>query len=337
MAIASSSSFARIDLHTHILPRHLSENARQYLELRSRSDGDPRLDMFKDGKFFRTIEPNCFDVDVRLREMDEHQITMQVLSTIPVLFNYASNEWNNVLQLARELNDHIASICRQHPTRFVGLGTIPLQAPDLAIEELRRCVLELNLKGVQIGTHVNDWSLDHDELERFWAEAEKLDACVFVHPWDMPMEKPYDRYWLPWLCGMPFETTAAMCSFLMGGVLQRYPKLRIAFAHGGGSFPFTIGRIDHGHECRPDICAVRNFQRPSSYIGQFYVDSLVHDVRALKYMTEILGEDSIVLGSDYPFPLGEEKAGDLIVQTFENEPKRCEKMLNLNAKRFLKL
>lgn len=152
---------------------------------------------------------------------------------------------------------------------------------------------------------------------------------------------------------MPFETTAAMCSVLMGGVLQRYPKLRIAFAHGqliddrktfqlcislgGGSFPFNIGRIDHGHECRPDICAVRNSQRPSSYIGQFYVDSLVHDVRALKYLTEILGEDSIVLGSDYPFPLGEEKAGDLIVQTFENEPKRCEKMLNLNAKRFLKL
>lgn len=106
---------------------------------------------------------------------------------------------------------------------------------------------------------------------------------------------------------------------------------------GGGSFPFTIGRIDHGHECRPDLCASKTSQRPSSYIGRFYVDSLVHDVRALKYLVDIIGEDSIILGSDYPFPLGEDNAGDLILQTFENEPKRCEKLLSLNAKRFLKL
>ena len=106
---------------------------------------------------------------------------------------------------------------------------------------------------------------------------------------------------------------------------------------GGGSFPFTVGRIDHGHECRPDLCASKDSHRPSSYIGRFYVDSLVHDVRALKYLVDVMGEDSIVLGSDYPFPLGEEKAGDLILQTFPNEPNRCEKLLSLNAKRFLKL
>lgn len=198
---SSSIRLARIDLHTHILPRELSANARQFLELRPRPDGDPRIDMYKNGKFFRTVDPNCFDVDVRLREMDENQISMQVLSTVPVLFNYDSTDFPHVLELARELNDHIASICRQHPTRFLGLGTVPLQAPDLAIEELRRCVQHLGLKGVQIGTHVNEWSLDHEELDRFWAEAEQLDACIFIHPWYMPSQQPYDRYWLPWLCG----------------------------------------------------------------------------------------------------------------------------------------
>jgi aminocarboxymuconate-semialdehyde decarboxylase len=157
--------------------------------------------MFKDGKFFRTIEPNCFDINIRLREMDENNVSMQVLSTIPVLFNYSSEKFENVLELSRELNDHIASICQQHPTRFIGLGTIPLQAPDLAIGELRRCVNELGLKGVQIGTHVNDWNLDNEALDRFWCEAEKLDASIFIHPWDMPEGKRFEEYWMPWLCG----------------------------------------------------------------------------------------------------------------------------------------
>jgi aminocarboxymuconate-semialdehyde decarboxylase len=196
-----SSPLARIDIHTHILPRNLSANAQKYLELRPHADGDPRLDMFKDGQFFRTIEPNCFDINVRLREMDENNISMQVLSTIPVLFNYESEDAQDVLELSRELNDHIGSICRQHPTRFIGLGTAPLQAPKLAIKELHRCVNELGLKGLQIGTHVNDWNLDNEHLDEFWWEAEKLDACIFIHPWDMPKGKRFEEYWMPWLCG----------------------------------------------------------------------------------------------------------------------------------------
>ncbi|CAF4155601.1 unnamed protein product [Rotaria socialis] len=302
-----TSPLARIDIHTHILPSSLSANAQKYLELRPHAEGDPRLDMFHNGKFFRTIEPNCFDINVRLREMDENKTDMQVLSTIPVLFNYSSKDAEGVLAISRELNDHIASICRQHPTRFIGLGTVPLQAPELAINELRRCVNELGLKGVQIGTHVNQWNLDCAELDQFWYEVEKLDACVFVHPWDMPKGERFDDYWMPWLCGMPFETTSAICSILMGGVLEKYPKLRLAFAHGGGSFPFTVGRIDHGHECRPDLCAYKNSKLPSSYIGRFCVDSLVHDSRALKYLVETMNEDCIMLGSDCPFPLGENR------------------------------
>lgn len=196
-----SSDLARIDIHTHILPHELSSIAKKYLELRPHAKDDPRLDMFQNGKFFRTIEPNCFDINVRLREMDEKNVAMQVLSTIPVLFNYSSKDFHAVLELSRELNDHIASVCRQYPKRFIGLGSVPLQAPELAIEELRRCVNELGLKGVQISTHVNEWNLDNEELDPFWCEVEKLDACVFIHPWDMPKGDRFDAYWMPWLCG----------------------------------------------------------------------------------------------------------------------------------------
>lgn len=332
-----SFSLDRIDIHTHILPRELSENAKKFIEIRPRQNGDVRVDMFKNGVFFRTIEPNCFDINVRLEEMDRKQISMQVLSTIPVLFNYASENHREVLEFSRELNDHIASICKQYPTRFIGLGTVPLQAPKLAAEEVRRCVKELGLKGVQIGTHVNDWNLDHDELDIFWCEVEKLDACVFIHPWDMEMGKRFDDHWMPWLCGMPFETTSAICSILMGGILRKYPKLRLAFAHGGGSYPYTIGRIDHGHECRPDLCASKDDNRPSSYVGRFYVDSLVHDARALKYLVDIIGENNVMLGSDSPFPLGEEYPGELIRQTYSHDLDKCEKLLSSNARQFFKL
>lgn len=197
-----SSSFSRIDIHTHILPRELSLNAQKYLELRPNPTDGTRLDMFKNGKFFRTIEPNCFDLQTRLKEMDQIGVSMQVLSTIPVLFNYSSKNFDEIAELHRELNDHISSICKSYPDRFIGLGTLPLQAPERATAELRRCVTELGLKGVQIGTHVNEWSLDDEHLSTFWKEAERLDACIFIHPWDMPTDKHYEKYWTPWLCGL---------------------------------------------------------------------------------------------------------------------------------------
>jgi aminocarboxymuconate-semialdehyde decarboxylase len=153
---------------------------------------------------------------------------------------------------------------------------------------------------------------------------------------------------------MPFETTSAICSILMGGILEKYPKLRLVFAHGksfikiesfglifdflgGGSFPYTIGRIDHGHECRPDLCAFKNGQKPSSYVGRLYFDSLVHDSRALKYLVEIMDENCVMLGSDYPFPLGEEKPGELIIKAYPNDLDKCQKLLNINARRFFKI
>lgn len=177
------------------------------------------------------------------------------------MFNYAARP-EHTLDLARYLNDHIAQVVAEDPKRFVGLGTLPMQAPELAVQELKRCREELGLTGIQIGSHINDWNLDAPELDPIWAACEETNAVVFVHPWDMDSKGRMEKYWFPWLVGMPCETTISICAMVMGGVLERFPKLKVSFAHGGGSFPATVGRIQHGFEVRPDLCATRTKNGP---------------------------------------------------------------------------
>ena len=223
------------------------------------------------------------------------------------------------------------------PNLSEGLGTLPMQAPELAVQELRRCILDLGLSGVQIGSHVNDWNLDADELFPIFQEAEKLGACIFVHPWEMMGREKMPKYWLPWLVGMPAETTLAACSLIFGGVFERLPKLKVCFAHGGGAFPFTIGRIEHGFNCRPDLVAVDNSVNPREYIGKFWVDSLVHDQKALDFLVSVMGEERIILGSDYPFPLGEDHPGLLVESSQTLTEAQKTKILETNALEFLGL
>ena len=270
--------------------------------------------MVQDGRAFRDVGPNCWDPAVRIEECRAHGVDMQVLSTIPVMFNYAAKPAHTV-EIARFLNDHIAGIVAADPVHFQGLGTLPMQAPDLAILELRRCVRELGLRGVQIGSHVNAWNLSAPELFPVFEEAAALGAAVFVHPWDMMGEDRMQKYWLPWLVGMPAEASLAICSLIFGGVLERLPSLRIAIAHGGGSFAGTLGRIEHGWRCRPDLVALDNAKGPREYLGRFWVDSLVHDPKMLEHVVETFGAHRVALGSDYPFPLGEDVPGSLIASS----------------------
>jgi aminocarboxymuconate-semialdehyde decarboxylase len=187
-----------------------------------------------------------------------------------------------------------------------------MQAPDLAVKELERCVKKLGLAGIQIGTHVNDWNLEAPEIFEIFQAAEELGAAVFIHPWDMIGKEKMNKYWLPWLVGMPMESSLAICSMIFGGVLEKLPKLRVAFAHGGGSFPATIGRIEQGFLVRPDLCAVDNPINPREYLKRIYIDSLVHDTATLDFLVNMFGASRIALGTDYPFPLGELEPGSLI-------------------------
>ncbi len=166
--------------------------------------------------------------------------------------------------------------------------------------------------------------------------ANDLDAFIFVHPWDMMGQERMTRYWLPWLVGMPAETCLAICSMIFSGIFERFPRLRVAFAHGGGSFPATIGRIEHGFQARPDLCAIDNDVNPRDYLGRFLVDSLVHDKKALEYLLDVVGEDSIALGTDYPFPLGEDEPGKLI-ESLDIADSVKAKLLGGNALSWLKI
>jgi aminocarboxymuconate-semialdehyde decarboxylase len=304
----------KIDVHTHILPKNIPD-----WKGRFGYGGFISLDHYRpchahmvrdDGKQFRDIEENCWDPARRIEEMDRDGVSVQVLSTVPVMFSYWAKPEDGA-EIARFLNDHIAEVVTEYPLRFVGLGTLPLQDTKLAIAELERC-RSIGLAGVQIGTNVNQLNLSEPQFFDIFQACESLGLAVFVHPWEMMGEADMQKYWLPWLVGMPAEVSRAICSLIFAGVLERLPGLRICFAHGGGSFPATIGRIDHGFRVRPDLCAVDNPHSPRKYLSRMYFDSLVHEAAKLDYLIKLVGADQVMLGSDYPFPLGELEPGKLI-------------------------
>lgn len=327
----------KIDIHTHIMPAEMPNWTKKfgYGEFIHLEHRNCEACMMKGDKLFRVVEENCYKEDMRLKEMDETEVSIQVLSTIPVLFNYWAKPADG-LETSRFFNDHIAETVSRSPERFIGLGTIPLQDIDLAIKEMERCINELKMPGIEIGTNINCHNLSDKKFFPFYEAAEKLGCAIFIHPWEMMGENQMQKYWLPWLVGMPAETARAICSLIFGGVFEHFPKLRVAFAHGGGSFPFTIGRIGHGFDVRPDLVAVDNSIPPADYIGKFWIDSLVHDKKTMEFLIDVMGEDTICLGSDYPFPLGEQHPGKLI-EKMKLSKKASKKLLYKNAVNWLDL
>ncbi len=300
----------KIDTHAHILPPTWPNLAEKYGDDRFAVmvNADGRHRIYKDGKFFREVWENAFNENHRIADYAKFGVQTQVISTVPVLFSYWAKP-HQALELHAFLNDHTAEICRSKPRHYAGIGTVPLQSPTLAIQEMERCIEQLDLQGVQIGSHIDDWNLDAPELFPFFEAAADLGAAILVHPWDMMGKESMPKYWLPWLVGMPAEQARAACCLIFGGVLERLPKLRVCFAHGGGSFPYTIGRIEHGFHMRPDLVATDNARNPRDYFSQIFFDSCVHDDRALRYLLDVAGAKHVMLGTDYPFPLGEQHPG----------------------------
>ena len=323
----------KIDIHTHILPRDLPNLREKYGYggfIRLDHDGCGCAKMMRDETFFREVEPNLWDGDERVADCDRSRVDVQVLSTVPVMFSYWAKP-EHTHDLAKILNDDLAQVVARHPKRFVGLATLPMNAPERAVQELERAVTELGMIGAQIATHINGQNLDDPQFTPIWEAAASLGAAIFVHPWDMMGMDQMPRYWLPWLVAMPAETSRAICSLAMGGVFERFPGVRFAFAHGGGSFPGTVGRVRHGFRMRPDLCQVETTTNPADLLNHVFLDSLVHDRAALMFLVELFGAERVMLGTDYPFPLGELEPGRLIETTRGLTPDQKERMLSGTA------
>ncbi len=328
----------RIDIHTHIIPENIPDFSKKFgyegfVSLANKTLDSADMMVFREK--FRTISCNCWSSKSRLSDMNDSCVDIQVLSPIPVMFCYWAKA-EDALKVSHFLNDFIAKKCSDNPKKFIGLGTVPMQNTKVAISELERCK-KIGLKGIEIGTNINNRNLNHPDLHPFYEAAQDLNMSLFVHPWQMMGMSEMNQYWLPWLVGMPAETSRAICSMIFGGIFEKFPKLRVAFAHGGGTFPYTLGRIEKGFLERPDLCAIDSNSNPVDSIGKFYVDSIVHSQEALSFLINIMGSNSIMLGSDYPFPLGEENPGDLIEANISITKTQKEQLLYKNAQNWLNL
>jgi aminocarboxymuconate-semialdehyde decarboxylase len=303
----------KIDSHTHIIPEKLPNWTEKFgygdfIYLQHHRAGFAK--MMRGNQFFREINENAWNATLRIEEYNFFQTQVQVVCTIPVMFAYWAKP-ADCLAISQYLNDHIALLINQYPKNYLGLATIPMQDTALAIQELERCK-KIGIQGIQIGSNINDLNLNEARFFPVFEACERLDMAVLVHPWNMMGEKNMQRYWLPWLVGMPAETARALSCMIFGGIFERLPALRVNFAHAGGSFLSTIGRIQHGFDCRPDLVAIDNPVAPKNYLGKFWVDSITHDPLMLEYTLKLQGSKRITLGTDYPFPLGDLKVGSFI-------------------------
>jgi aminocarboxymuconate-semialdehyde decarboxylase len=326
-----------IDIHSHFFPSSWPDLAERYGTPdwpRIKHTEPGKADIMVGDRFFRHIYSACWDAEVRLQEMDRDGIDLQIISATPVLFAY-ERPVEHALDCARLFNDAALELCSRGKGRLKSFCQVPLQDTDAACKELTRCMQAGHI-GVQIGNHVGNKNLDDPGVVTFLHHCADAGAPVLVHPWEMFGRERMPKYMMPWTVGMPAETQLSMVALILSGALDRLPnKLRICFAHGGGSFAFLLGRLEnawHHHPAARGDCE----HSPRHYLDRFFVDSAVFDQPALQFLAGIIGEDRVMLGSDYPFPLGEERVGSLIRQSALPQDAKA-KLLGGNAMRFLGL
>ena len=277
------------------------------------------------------------DVATRLRDMDRMGIDVQALSPAPAQYYYYA-EPGFGLELAREVNDSIAGMVAANPQRFVGLGTVPLQDPKLAVRELERCVRKLGFRGLEIGTNVNGMDLADPrlKLDRFFAKAQELDVVLFMHPMGFTHADRLTDHYFNNIIGNPLESTLAVSHLIFGGVLDRHPKLKFCVAHGGGYLPHYHARMDHGWKARPDARTVLK-KKPSSYLKKFFYDTITFDAGLLENLIERVGARQVMLGSDYPFDMGDDDPVGLVEGLRGLDEADRARILGGNAARLLKI
>ena len=304
-----------IDIHSHFFPRISQAEARAVDADRAPwllIDADGRTGQIMLGeRQFRPVHDELWDADARVRGLDAAGIELQIVCATPVMFGYAW-EASRAADWAAWMNEEAARYCAAHPARLAWLSQVPLQDVKLACAEAARAKGR-GAVGVQIGNHMGAKDLDHPDMVDFLVFCAENGIPVYVHPWDMMGGEERMKQWmLPWLVAMPAETQLSMLSLILSGALERIPQsLKICFAHGGGSFAYTLGRVDNAWKHR-DIVRQDCPELPSSYARRLYTDSAVFDPGALKLLIDVMGSDRVMLGTDAPFPLGEQQPGALV-------------------------
>ncbi len=303
-----------VDVHCHYLNPVVNQktahlNAAQY---------DPTVIFANDltnetnVKQMRDRAPKLMGIDVRLKDMDRMGVDIQAVAPAPYHYFYFTEAAYGA-ELAREVNEGIANVVAQHPDRFVGMGSVPLQNAELAVKELEYCVKKLGLRGVEINTNVNGLNLTDPSLglEKFFAKANELGIVVFMHPLGYTQGDRLRNHYFNNVIGNPLETTVAVSHLIFDGVVARHPKIKFLAAHGGGFLAHYWARMDHAWRARPDTRTVIK-KKPSSYLEKFYFDSITFDPRMLKQLIDRYGADHVMLGTDYPYDMGEDDPRGLI-------------------------
>ena len=326
-----------IDVHTHILPRGWDAFLARYADPRwprlVREEGGG-CSLYRGSERDRGLTEQVFDPSLRVMDLDRLGIERQVLSPPPLMFCYWADP-TAAAEFCRLHNDMIAEVVAAHPSRFLGAAIVPLQAPALAVKELER-VARHGFRCIEIGSSVDGRDLDDPALGPVWEAADALDLALFVHPAAPVLGIDRVRaYNLPLVLGNPLETALAITRVIYGGLLDRWPRLRWCFAHGGGAFAFVVGRVDRGWAVMPEGKAAVP-RPPSAYASRFWVDSITHSGPALRYILDTHGADRVVLGSDYPFRMGYDDPVKSLDETPLDAATR-QRVLETNAEDFLGL
>jgi aminocarboxymuconate-semialdehyde decarboxylase len=324
-----------VDIHSHFLPSGWEDLGDKFggpdwpwMKLL----GDGKAMLMKGEKEFRPVYEACWEPTVRLEEMDRDGLSHQIISATPILFAY-ERPADQALYCAQMFNDIALEICSRGKGRLHAMAQVPLQDTDLACAEASRAMQSGHL-GIQIGNHVGPKNLDDEGIITFLQHCAGEGIPVFVHPWDMLGGERTAKYMMGWTVGMPAETQLSIVSMILGGAFDQVSAdLKICFAHGGGSFVFLLGRLDNAWHFR-DIARGKSQHPPSHYLNRFYLDSAVFDEGALGLLVDKMGEDRVMFGTDYPFPLGEQSMGKLVREAGALSGQAKEKILGSNAMRF---
>ena len=315
---------ATVDVHAHALSPRLVE-----LTASHREAANPHNE-----HLMRTRYKTAFEsLDARLETMDRQGIDLQVVSHMPSFAYWAERDLAE--QIVEAANTHIADLCARQPQRLVGLGLVALQLPELAARQLETAMTSMGMKGAEIATRVNDLELDDERLEPFWSAAEQLGALVFMHPAGSTLGQRLARYYLSNVIGNPLDTTIALSHLIFGGVLERHPRLKVCAAHGGGYLPSYIPRSDHGYAVRPEAQGIPH--PPSHYLRRVVVDALVYRPQNVAHIVRELGASQVVLGTDYPFDMGEERPLEVLAAVEGLSDDDRERIKGRNALRLLGL